>query len=40
MSKDLLRRMGWSMVGATIMNPNPHEIEVPLSQFVKMNILL
>ena len=28
------------MVDAAIMNPNPHEIEVPLSQFVKMNILL
>ena len=28
------------MVDIAIMNPNPHEIEVPLSQFVKMNILL
>ena len=39
-SKDLLRRMGWSMVEATAMNTNPPEIEVPLSQFVKMNVLL
>ena len=28
------------MVDVDIMNPNPHEIEVPLSQFVKINILL
>ena len=39
-SKDLLRRMGWSMVEAAAMNTNPPEIEVPLSQFVKMNVLL
>ena len=39
-SKDLLRRMGWSMVEAEKMNANPPEIEVPLSQFVKMNVLL
>ncbi|KAF3950217.1 hypothetical protein CMV_023995 [Castanea mollissima] len=29
-SKDLLRRMGWSMVEAAAMNANPSEIEVPL----------
>ena len=28
------------MVDVAIMNPNPHEIEVPLTQFVKINILL
>ncbi|XP_075659165.1 uncharacterized protein LOC142629055 [Castanea sativa] len=39
-SKDLLRRMGWSMVEVVAMNTNPPEIEVPLSQFVKMNVLL
>ena len=39
-SKDLLRRMGWSMVEAAVMNTNPPEIEVLLSQFVKMNVLL
>ena len=38
MSKDLLRRLGWSMVDAVMMNPNP--IKVPLSQFVQMNILM
>jgi len=37
-SKDLLRRLGWSMVDAAMMNPNPSEI--PLRQFVKMNILM
>nr|XP_023916008.1 uncharacterized protein LOC112027589 [Quercus suber] len=39
-SKDILRRMGWSMMEAIVMNTNPMEIEVPLGQFVKMNILL
>lgn len=39
-SKDLLRRMGWSMVDIASMNANPSEIEVPLGQFVNMNILL
>nr|POE58614.1 hypothetical protein CFP56_50203 [Quercus suber] len=37
-SKDLLRRLGWSMVDAAMMNPNP--VEVPLGQFVQMNILM
>ena len=39
-SKDILRRMGWSMVETAVMNTNPMEIEVPLGHFVKMNILL
>ena len=39
-SKSLLMRMGWSMVESATMSANPPEIEVPLSQFVKMNILL
>ena len=39
-SKELLRKMGWSMVEATTMNINPQEIEVLLSQFIKMNVLL
>ncbi|XP_075673322.1 uncharacterized protein LOC142642784 isoform X2 [Castanea sativa] len=39
-SKDLLRRMGWSMVEAAAMNANPSKIKVPLGQFVKMNVLL
>uniref|UniRef100_A0A7N2N6N9 CCHC-type domain-containing protein n=1 Tax=Quercus lobata TaxID=97700 RepID=A0A7N2N6N9_QUELO len=39
-SKNILRRMGWSMVEIAMMNSNPLEIEVPLGQFVKMNILL
>lgn len=39
-SKDLLRRMGWSIVEVVATNTNPPEIEVPLSQFVKMNVLL
>ncbi|XP_023928116.1 uncharacterized protein LOC112039472 [Quercus suber] len=38
-SKDILRRMGWSVVETTMMNSNPPEIEVPLGNFVKMNIL-
>lgn len=38
--KDILRRIGWSMVEAAVMNINPMEIEVPLGQFVKTNILL
>ena len=37
-SKDLLRRLGWSMVEATAMNPS--RVEIPMDQFVKMNILL
>ena len=37
-SKDLLRRLGWSMVDAAMMNPSP--MEYPLGQFVKMNILM
>ena len=37
-SKDLLRRLGWTMVDAAMTNPNP--VEVPLGQFVKMNILM
>lgn len=28
-SKDILRRMGWSMVEIAVMNTNPMEIEVP-----------
>ena len=39
-SKSLLRRMGLSMVESVIMTANPPKIEVPLSHFVKMNILL
>ena len=39
-SKALLREMGWSMVEAAAMIANPQEIEVPLSQFIKMNLLL
>ena len=39
-SKDLLRRLGWTMVDATMMNPNPNPVEIPLSQFVTMNILM
>ena len=35
-SKDILRRMGWSMVEAAVMNTNPLEIEVPLGQFTKL----
>ena len=35
-SKDILRRMGWSMVEAAVMNTNPIEIEVPLGQFTKL----
>ncbi|XP_023878054.1 uncharacterized protein LOC111990509 [Quercus suber] len=37
-SKDLLRRLGWSMVEAAAMNPS--RVEVPMGQFVKMNILM
>ena len=37
-SKDLLWRMGWSMVEVATLNPSP--IEVPLGKFVKMNILM
>ena len=37
-SKDLLRRLGWTMVDAAIMNPNL--MEVPLGQFIVMNILM
>ena len=37
-SKDMLRRIGWSMVEAAIMNPS--QVEVPMGQFVKMNILI
>ena len=37
-SKDLLRKLGWSMVDAAMMNPSP--MEYPLGQFVKMNILM
>ena len=37
-SKDLLRRIGWSMVEAATMNPS--QVEVPMGQFVKMNILM
>ena len=39
-SKDILTRMGWSMVEVAAMNTNLMEIEVPLGQFVRMNILL
>ena len=40
-SKDLLKRMGWSMVeAAAAMNTNPPETKVPLGQFIKMNVLL
>ena len=39
-SKDLLRRMGWSMVDTASMNANPSDIEVPLGHFLNMNILL
>ena len=37
-SKDLLRRLGWSMIDSAIMNPN--QVEVPIGQFVQMNILI
>ena len=37
-SKDLLRRLGWTMVDAAMMNPNP--VEVSLGQFGQMNILM
>ena len=37
-SKDLLRSLGWSMVEAATMNPS--RVEVPMDQFVKMNILM
>ena len=37
-SKDLLRRLGWTMVDAALLNPNL--VEVPLGQFVQMNILM
>ena len=37
-SKDLLRRTGWSMVEAATMNPS--QVEVPIGQFVQMNILM
>ncbi|XP_023926428.1 uncharacterized protein LOC112037832 [Quercus suber] len=37
-SKDLLRRLGWSMVKGAAMNPS--RVEVPMGQFVKMNILI
>ena len=37
-SKDLLRSLGWSMVEAAAMNPS--HVEVPMDQFVKMNILM
>jgi len=36
--KDLLRRIGWSMVEVATLNPSP--IKVPLGKFVKMNILI
>lgn len=37
-SKDLLRRLGWSMVEVAMMNPNP--VKVSLGEYVKMNILM
>lgn len=37
-SKDLLRRLRWSKVDAAMMNPN--NVEVPLGQFVAMNVLM
>ena len=37
-SKDLLRRLGWSMIDAAMMNPN--QVEVPIGQSVQMNILM
>ena len=37
-SKDLLRRLGWSMVEAATMNPS--QVEVLIGQFVQMNILM
>ncbi|KAL4643938.1 hypothetical protein ACB092_02G127500 [Castanea dentata] len=37
-SKDLLRRMGWSMVEAAMMNTS--SVEVPVGQCVQMNILM
>lgn len=37
-SKDLLRRLGWSMVDAAMINPSL--VKVLLGQFVKMNVLL
>lgn len=37
-SKDLLRRLGWSMVDAAMINPSL--VKVPLGKFVKMNVLL
>ena len=37
-SKDLLRRIGWNMVEDATMNPS--QVEVPIGQFMKMNILM
>lgn len=37
-SKDLLRRLGWSMIDAAMMNPN--QVKVLVGQFVQMNILM
>ena len=37
-SKDLLKRLGWSMVEAATMNPS--QVEVPIGRFVQMNILM
>lgn len=38
-SKDILKRIGWSVVETAMMSANPSDIKVPLGQFVKMNIL-
>ena len=37
-SKDILRRMGWSMMETEMVMPN--QVEVPNGGFVKMNVLL
>ena len=37
-SKDLLRRLRWSMVEAATMNPS--QVEVSIGQSVQMNILM
>ena len=37
-SKDLLRRLGWSMMEEVALVPSP--IEVPIGRLVKMNILM
>nr|POE70882.1 hypothetical protein CFP56_76267 [Quercus suber] len=36
--KDLLRRMGWSMVDTASMNTNPSEIEVPLANLLVSDV--